>query len=82
MTDKKWLRFNHLLSLARTTAPLNPEGIRGDVCRFPWRPEMFTFHTERSPDSNFLQGQTYLKEITHAENHDVSIAGSSGEILR
>lgn len=65
MTDKKWFRFNHLLSLVRTTAPLNPEGIRGDVCRF----KMATRDVHFSPRAIagpklFYRGNPHLKE-TH-----------------
>src|ERR1700757_1900078 len=41
--------------------PGNCLSIRGDVCRFPWRPEMFTFHPKRSPDPNFFTEPSPLK---------------------
>src|ERR1700757_5003591 len=34
--------------------PGNCLSIRGDVCRNPWRPWMFTFLSDRSPDPNFF----------------------------
>jgi hypothetical protein len=57
-------------------------GIRGDVCGLKWRPRMFTFLPERSPDPKLFTGGELLKEITNAENHDVGLAGSSGEVFR
>ena len=73
--------------------------IRGDVCGFKWRPEMFTFFPQRSPEPNFFKpgkpaphpsgnvadSKTWiqpLKELTNAENHNVGVAGSGGQILR
>jgi hypothetical protein len=77
----------------KRAAPPNPSRIRGDVCGLKWRPKNNHFSPRRSRthrDPKFFLGikppQVLMpakeKSYKNAENHDVSVSGRGGQVLR